>query len=101
MSVLVRLLACFAHCSLKYILPHSTPFEAISQVTHGHKSFKTCCHYHNVECSVWIGVDVPLTENDYFDENSEEIDNATFNEYLMQEDNDKEQKKRRSVLWST
>ena len=38
-------------------------------------------------------VDVPLTDNDCFDENGE-IDEEKFDEYLMQEGNDKERKRK-------
>lgn len=40
-----------------------------------------------------FGVDVPLTENDCFDENGE-IDDEKFDEYLVQEDDDEEGKKK-------
>ena len=42
------------------------------------------------------GVDVPLTEDDDFDKNGE-IDDEKFDEYLMQEDN-KEEEKRKLLL---
>jgi hypothetical protein len=39
-----------------------------------------------------FGVDIPLTEDDFFDENGE-IDEEKFEEYLMQEEDDDERKK--------
>ena len=39
------------------------------------------------------GLDVPLTENDIFDENGEIVDDK-FDEYLMQQDDEDEAKKK-------
>ncbi len=45
-----------------------------------------------------VGLDVPLTENDIFDENGEIVDDK-FDEYLMQQDDEDEGKKGFSLLW--
>jgi hypothetical protein len=84
--------ACFTHCLLKHFLPHSTSFEAISQATMGVKASKLIA-IDVLKGICGFGVDIPLTENDCFNE-SVEIDDEKFDEYLMQEDDDEDQKKK-------
>ena len=47
-----------------------------------------------------FGGDVPLKEDDFFDENGE-IDEDKFEDYLLQENDNDERKKRCPFHWST
>jgi hypothetical protein len=83
------LLASFPQCSSTHFLEPNTIFEA----TMGLKALRLFAIDMLKGLCGDGRVDVPLTEDDCFDENGE-IDDEIFEEYLMQEDNEDEVKKK-------
>ena len=75
-----------------HFLPHSTAFAAIFQATMGMKASRLVA-IDMLKGLCGFGGNVPLMEDDFFDENGE-IDEEKFEEYLMQEDDNDEQKKK-------
>ena len=85
-------MARFADSYCNSIILHSTPFDTIAEATMGVEASKLLA-IDMLDGLHGSGVDVPLTEDDCFNKNGE-IDDEKFEEYLMQEDNEDEVKRK-------